>query len=168
MDVTRLRAVGYGKDWGCDVTNTIAREDWDSRQELIRLQREMNRLARRTRRSASRQGARVFPSVILSTAKETLVVRAEVPGMRLEDFDVNVSGDVLTLQGVRVTGKQLEGGWYHRRERQSGGFSRAVRLPVAVDGERAEATYVAGVLTITLPLREPAQPKEIWVRVVEA
>jgi HSP20 family protein len=61
----------------------------------------------------------------------------------------------------------MEGGWYHRRERESGEFSRTVRLPAAVDGDRAEATYVAGVLTIALPLMEPAKPKEIPVRVIE-
>jgi HSP20 family protein len=96
-----------------------------------------------------------------------MVVRAEVPGMKLEDFDISVSGDILTVQGARFTGEGLEGGWYHRRERESGGFSRAVRLPAEVDGNQAEAAYVAGVLTISLPLKEAAKPKEIPVKVVE-
>jgi HSP20 family protein len=87
--------------------------------------------------------------------------------MDLEGFDISVSGDILTVQGTRVTGQELEGGWYHRRERESGGFSRAVRLPAEVDDDKAEATYVAGVLTISLPLRAAAKPKEISVRVVE-
>jgi HSP20 family protein len=146
----------------------LKQEEWDPKQELIRLQREMNHLARRGRRPATRRRSRVFPSIIISTAENRLVVRAEVPGMKLEDFDISVSGDTLTMQGVRVTGKGLEAGWYHRRERESGGFSRAVRLPAAVDGDRAEASYQAGVLTITLPLQEPAKPKEISVRVAGA
>ena len=50
---------------------------------------------------------------------------------------------------------------------ESGSFSRAVRLPAEVEGDKAEATYVAGVLTISLPLKEAAKPKEIPVRVVE-
>jgi HSP20 family protein len=145
----------------------IRQEEWDPRQELIRLQREMNRLAQRAWRPTGRRGTRVFPSIIISTAQDQLLVRAEVPGMKLQDFDISVSGDTLTVQGMRVTGKGLEGGWFHRRERESGGFSRAVRLPAAVDGDRAEATYVAGVLTITLPLQGPAKPKEISVRVAE-
>jgi HSP20 family protein len=87
--------------------------------------------------------------------------------MKLEDFEISVSGDTLTLQGTRLTGGELEGGWYHRRERESGGFNRAVRLPADVDGDRAEATYVAGVLTISLPLRAAAKPQQIPVRVVE-
>jgi HSP20 family protein len=110
---------------------------------------------------------RVFPSIIISTTEKSLVVRAEVPGMKLEDLEVSVSGDVLTVQGTRVTGEGLEGGWYHRRERESGGFSRAIRLPAEVDGDKAEADYVAGVLTVTLPLKRPAKPKEIRVGVAE-
>ncbi len=142
--------------------------DWEARQELAQLQREMNRLARRVRRPAGPRGARVFPSVIVSATDETLVVRAEIPGMKLEDFEIRVSGEILTVQGTRITGEGLEGGWYHRRERESGGFSRAIRLPAEVEGEAAEASYKAGVLTITLPLRKPAKPRQIPVKVMEA
>jgi HSP20 family protein len=73
----------------------------------------------------------------------------------------------LSIRGTRTTGGELEGGWYHRRERESGSFRRAVRLPAEVDGARADATYVAGVLAIRLPLREAAKPREIPVKVVE-
>jgi HSP20 family protein len=141
--------------------------DWEARQELAQLQREMNRLARRVRRPTGPRGARVFPSVIVSATDETLIVRAEIPGMKLEDFEIRVSGEILTVQGTRITGEGLEGGWYHRRERESGGFSRAIRLPAEVEGEAAEASYKAGVLTITLPLRKPAKPRQIPVKVME-
>ncbi len=142
--------------------------DWDSRRELAQLQQEMNRLARRVRRPARPRGARVFPSIIVSATDEELVVRAEIPGMKLEEFEISVSGEILTVQGSRITGEGLEGGWYHRRERESGGFSRAIRLPAQVEGEQAEASYTAGVLTITLPLRKPAKPRQIPVTVMEA
>jgi HSP20 family protein len=142
-------------------------DEHDVRRELLQLQQEMNQLARRSFRPASRRGARVFPSIIISTTEERLLVRAEIPGMELDGFDISVSGDVLTVQGSRATGEELEGGWYHRRERESGGFSRAVRLPAEVDNDKAEATYVAGVLTISLPLKAAAKPKDIPVRVLE-
>jgi HSP20 family protein len=87
--------------------------------------------------------------------------------MKLEDFDISVSGDTLTVQGARTTGGELEGGWYHRRERESGGFSRAIRLASEVEGDSAEATYVAGVLTVSLPLKAAAKPREIPVKVAE-
>ena len=147
------------------MANIIRQEDFQ--QDLARLQGEMNQLTRRVSRPGARRRGRIFPSVIISTTDEDLLVRAEVPGMKLEDFDISVSGDTLTVQGIAVTDAELEGGWYHRRERESGGFSRAIRLPAEVDGEKAEATYVAGVLTITLPLKEAAKPKQIPVRVVE-
>jgi HSP20 family protein len=142
-------------------------EDSDVERELVQLQRELGRLAGRGVRPSAPQGTRVFPSIIISAAGDKLMVRAEVPGMKLEDFDISISGDTLTVQGARLTGEDLEGGWYHRRERESGGFGRAVRLPAVVDGDRAEAAYVAGVLTIALPLREEVKPKEISVRVTE-
>jgi HSP20 family protein len=134
----------------------------------MRLQREMNRLERRTRRAGRAPGARVFPAIVISATDEKLVIRAEIPGMALEDFDISVSGDTLTIMGTRATGQDLEDGWYHRRERASGGFSRAVRLPAEVDGDRAEAGYLAGVLSISLPLKEAAKPRHIPVQVVEA
>jgi HSP20 family protein len=142
-------------------------EDLGVESELVQLQQEMNRLAGRKARRGPVQGPRVFPSIIISASDDKLLVRAEVPGMNLDSFDISISGDTLTVQGARITGQDLEGGWYHRRERESGGFSRAVRLPAAVDGDRAEATYVAGVLTISLPLREEARPKEISVKLAE-
>jgi len=149
------------------MVNNIGKQDRDLGRNLDRLQRDVDDLARRVLRPVPRRGTRVFPSIIISATDEALLVRAEVPGMKLEDFQISVSGDTLTLQGSRLTGGELEGGWYHRRERESGGFSRAVRLPAMVDGDSAEATYVAGVLTISLPLKAAAKPRQIPVRVVE-
>lgn len=149
------------------MANFVEQEGWDPRQDLVRLQREMERLRRRVLRPVARRGARVFPSVIISAAEDKLVVRAEVPGMDLDDFDISVSGDTLTVQGTRVTGEDMEEGWYHRRERETGAFSRSIRLPAVVDGDRAEATYLAGVLAISLPLKQAAKPRQIPVNVVE-
>jgi HSP20 family protein len=149
------------------MANIWGREEWDSREELSQMQRERDRLAQGAFRSVGSQGVRLFPSIIVSATDEALLVRAEVPGMDLKDLGMSVSGDTLTIDGYRITGKGLEGGWYHRRERESGGFSRAVRLPADVDGDGAEATYVAGVLTISLPLRQSARPKAIPVHIAE-
>ena len=145
----------------------LKQDDWGYRQDLDQLQQEMERLRRRAFRPVLRRGARVFPSVVISATEAVLVVRAEVPGMDPLEFDITVSGDNLTIRGTRFTGQGLEGGWYHRRERESGSFSRAIRLPAEVDGDRAEATYVAGVLAISLPLKQAAKPREIPVRVEE-
>lgn len=142
-------------------------EDSTIERELARLQQEMNRLTRRPGRSTPPRGTRGFPGIVIATKADGLYVRAEVPGIKLEDLDISVSGDMLTIQGTRITGAALEGGRYHRRERESGGFSRSIRLPAEVDGAKAEATYVAGVLAIRLPLKEAAKPREVVVRVAE-
>lgn len=149
------------------MANIVSQGDWDPGQDLVQLQRDMDRLRQRVRRPVARRGARIFPSVIISATEGRLMVRAEVPGMDLEDFDISVSGDTLTVQGTRSTGDGLENGWYHRRERESGSFSRAIRLPAEVGGNQAEATYVAGVLAVSLPLKGAAKPKEIRVKVSE-
>ncbi|MEJ2210777.1 MAG: Hsp20/alpha crystallin family protein, partial [Anaerolineae bacterium] len=129
-------------------------------QELARQQE-----SRRAEHGLRQHGQnRVFPPVIISTNDKELLVRAEVPGMKLEEFEITVSGDVLTVEGVRATGEDLEGGWYHRRERPMGRFSRAVHLPAEIDGDRAEAAYVAGILTVALPLRQAARPTQVPIR----
>jgi len=149
------------------MTGSLRPEDREANRELASLQRQLNTLAGLAMHSAAPRGVRVFPSVIISATDEKLIVRAEVPGMALEDFDISVSGETLIIQGSRLTGEGLEGGWYHRRERESGGFSRAIRLPVAVDADAVEATYMAGVLTVSLPPKRPAKPRAIPVKVVE-
>lgn len=123
--------------------------------------------SRQARSRPARQAARVFPSIIVSATEDQLVVRAEMPGIDLEQLDVSISGDVLTIQGFRQTGRDMEGGWCHRRERESGGFSRAVRLPAEVDGDKTEASYQAGVLTVKVPLRQEARPRQVPIRVAE-
>ena len=123
--------------------------------------------ARQVRSRQARHGARVFPSIIVSATEDRLIVRAEIPGIDPQQLELSVSGDVLSIQGVRLTGQGLEGGWYHRRERESGAFNRAVRLPAEVDGEKTEASYQAGVLTVTVPLRQAAKPRQVPIRVAE-
>jgi len=149
------------------MTGFLRPDDRDAKSEWAPLQWGIDRLAQPTTRPVARRGVRVFPSIIISATDEKVIVRAEVPGMKLEDFDISVSGEILTLQGSRLTGEGLEGGWYHGRERESGGFSRAIRLPVEVDVDAAEATYMAGVLTVSLVPKKPAKPRAISVKVVE-
>lgn len=147
------------------MANIVSQGDWDSSQDVDRMQRQMDSLRHRVHRPVPRRGARIFPSVIISATKDRLVVRAEVPGMDPDGFDISVSGDTLTVRGTRTTGEGLQNGWYHRRERDSGVFSRAIRLPAEVDGNQAEATYITGILAVSLPLKGVARPKEIQVRV---
>jgi HSP20 family protein len=84
----------------------------------------------------------------------------------VEDLDINLEGETLTLQGKRnYAGIEGEGLSYHRREIESGSFNRAIALPLKVDVEAVGATLVNGILTITLPKAVEARPRQINVAV---
>lgn len=106
---------------------------------------------------------RVFPALNVWEEDDTLFVEAEVPGLKMEDLEVTVVGDELTIKGQRnstnvVCGRVL------RQERNVGHFVRTVTLPYPVDSERVEATMRDGVLLIKLPKTEAAKPRRIEVR----
>jgi HSP20 family protein len=84
----------------------------------------------------------------------------------MEDLEVLVTGDELTLKGERREVK-LEGASYHRHERGVGTFSRTVRLPIAIDSNKVQARLQEGVLTVTLPKSEASRPRKIEVKSVE-
>ena len=94
---------------------------------------------------------------------EALQVTVDLPGMKPEDVDVEVKDGALWISGHREEEKQEEGDTYHRRERRVGKFRRIEPLPVTVDQERVTASYVDGVLTVTLPKVEEAKAKTIRV-----
>jgi HSP20 family protein len=100
---------------------------------------------------------------IFETDAHEYVIKAELPEMKREDITVTFEQNVLTLKGVRKA-EQLPGGSAQRLERQYGSFERSFVLPSSVDGSRISASYKDGVLTIQLPQREDAKPKQIEVQ----
>lgn len=100
---------------------------------------------------ASRWG--LLPAEVRET-EDGVVVAMEAPGMRPEDFDVDVVEDMLMIRGEKRAARDgAEGGRYFLLERAYGAFERTIRLPAEVDRDRAAAHYRAGVLTVTLPKR---------------
>jgi HSP20 family protein len=106
---------------------------------------------------------RSFPAVNVWENEEVLFAEAEVPGLKMEDLEILVTGNELTIKGERGDEKQ-EGVTYHRRERGAGTFSGVVRLPVDVDVSKVEARLENGVLTIALPKAASAKPRKIAVK----
>lgn len=106
---------------------------------------------------------RAFPAMNLWEDDQRLMLEAEVPGMGLDDLDIAIQGNELTLKGQRnvVNGDNAT---YHRRERGVGTFTRYITLPVEVDADRVEAALKDGVLTIVLPKSEKARARKITVR----
>jgi HSP20 family protein len=106
-----------------------------------------------------------LPAVDLHEDRDHLVLRAELPGMKKEEIDISLHGDVLTLSGERKEEKRFEEAETYRQERFLGRFQRAFTLPVAVDADKVDASYKDGVLTVHLPKAENAKPKQIEVKV---
>lgn len=102
---------------------------------------------------------------IYSNGQHELVLKAELPDMKQEDIDLTVEDNTLTLRGARKLDEEVAEDQFHRIERSYGSFVRTFGLPPTVDAGRVSAEYKAGVLTVRLPLREEAKPKQIKVQV---
>lgn len=107
--------------------------------------------------------SRTMPALNVWEDDANLYAELEVPGMNMDDLELTVMGNELSVRGQRKPFEQ-EGVTYHRRERETGNFSRVVRLPVEIDADRVEASLRHGVLTITLPKAETARPRKIEVK----
>ena len=132
-------------------------------RELNQIQRDMNRVFD----GYSPVRARIapsYPALNIWSSEEGLVVNAEVPGIDVEDIEISVVGETLTLNGARKSEDLEEGARYHRQERGYGKFNRSVELPFPVDIDKVEATFKNGVLQISLPRSEADKPKKIVVK----
>ncbi len=105
----------------------------------------------------------VPPVDIYETPEHEVVIKAELPAMRREDIAVTFEDNVLTLKGERKADADVARERYQRLERFSGTFSRSFTLPATVDAGRISAAYKDGVLTVRLPQREEARPKQIEI-----
>ena len=102
---------------------------------------------------------------IYETDAHEVVLKAELPEMKREDISVTFENGVLTLKGERKFEQETKQENYHRVERRHGAFSRSFTLPNTVDASRINAAYKDGILTIRLPQREEAKPKQIDVNI---
>jgi HSP20 family protein len=92
-----------------------------------------------------------------------VVVKATVPGIKPEDIEVTITGDLLTIKGEFKSEEKTEKRNYLRQERRFGSFCRQVGLPSSVDTANAKATFEQGVLTLELPKVEPARAKTVKI-----
>ena len=97
------------------------------------------------------------------TDKE-VVVKASMPGMKAEDVEISVTGDVLTLKGEHREEQEVNEDKYFRKEMRFGSFVRSLEIPVPVKVDKAEAVFENGVLTLMLPKTEAVKPKTIKVK----
>src|SRR6185295_1400283 len=144
---------------------TIVR--YDPFRDLRTLQEEVNRLfSTNLTRGFGEEGIGAGawnPSVDIYENKDQIVLEAELPGMKRDDFELSVENNVITLRGERQFEKKEEADNYHRVERSYGSFTRSFTLPQSVSAEGATAEYRNGVLRVTLPKREETKARRIKI-----
>ena len=138
----------------------------DVSRELTDIQGQMNRLFDNFLGQPTASMERVWaPAVDMYETKSEVVLAAELPGLSEKDIRLSITGDLLTIQGERQGGNEVQDASHYRRERWYGKFERALPLPVAVEASQVKATYRDGVLTVRLPKVEAIKPKEIKIDV---
>lgn len=129
--------------------------------DVFRQMEQMRRDVKRIR-SAFDQG--VYPAINIYDDSESFIVRAELPGVKSEDIDIQVTGKTLNIKGTRKIYSVEDKFSYHRRERKWGDFRRAIDLPELIDSEKVSANFNSGVLEILLPRAEQAKQRKIDVK----
>jgi len=131
---------------------------------LLNLQRELDRAFNNPLMSDfGLSGRGVYPPVNVFSNQDGYLVKMEAPGLNPEHLNIEAHGRTLTLRGKREA-VVPQGGSFHRRERNSGEFSRSLQLPADLDLTRAEASYKQGMLTLRIPKKEEAKPRQIAVK----
>ncbi len=142
---------------------------WDPFRDLISIQDRMNRLFEQTlsrsRGEEAVSAATWTPAVDIYETPDTIVMKAELPGVSREDIQIHINDNTLTLKGERRFAKDVQEESYLRIERAYGSFHRSFTLPAGVHQEKIRALFKDGVLELTLPKAEDSKPKRISIEV---
>ncbi len=134
-------------------------------REFDRLRREMDDLyGALSGGSISMPSAGVFPLTNLTEDSTHYYVRTELPGIKSDELDIQVTAEGISISGERKIPKESENAKYHRREREAGKFSRLINFPGQVDVEKVEASMENGVLKVIVPKSKAAKPRQITVK----
>ena len=136
---------------------------YDPFREMRGLQREMNRMFSDRFHGEEAFGTAWNPKIDIYENADSMVLEAELPGMKREDFELSFENNVLTLKGERRFEKKTDEDNYHRVERAYGEFSRSFTLPHTVTVENAKAEFENGMLTVTLKKREETKARKIEI-----
>lgn len=144
---------------------------WQPFRDLLATEREFDRLFREAfsplfgKREGELSTRAWAPAVDIFETENSIVLKAELPGVDPKDVEVRVEDNTLYLKGERKFEKETKEENYHRIERSYGSFARSFVLPNSMDAEKVAAEYQDGLLTLTLPKREEAKPKTIKINV---
>lgn len=136
---------------------------WRPFREMVSLRDAMDRLFEDSVITPKGGGASV-PKIDIKDKKDHVEVRAELPGMKEEEVDVEISDGVMTISGEKKAEEEKEGEGYYYKESHSGTFTRSFTLPADIKEEKAEAEMKNGVLTITVPKVAPKKATKIALK----
>ena len=104
-----------------------------------------------------------IPAIDMYQTDNEVVIKASLPGVKTEDVQINMTGDLLTIKGEMKQADKSKTKNYHIHEQRLGAFERRVQLPILVVSDKARAEFENGVLTVTLPKAEEVKPKMITI-----
>jgi HSP20 family protein len=139
---------------------------WEPMREMMTLREAMDRLFDDafTRPLSLGTVSSALPAIDLYQTADDVVLKAVLPGLKSEDVQVSISGDVLTLRGELKQQEAREDATWHIREQRFGSFERSIMLPTEVQADKAKADFEDGVLTIILPKAETVKPRTINIK----
>ncbi len=144
---------------------------WDPFRDLMTIQERMNRLFDQTlskTRTEDEEGLTAStwsPAVDIYETADSIVLKAELPGLSRENIDIQVRDNTLTLKGERRFEREVKDENYLRIERSYGAFQRGFSLPAVIQQDKIKATFKDGVLEVNLPKAEEAKPKQVKIEV---
>lgn len=138
---------------------------WEPAREMMTLREAMDRLFDDafTRPLSLRDGWSV-PAIDMYQTDDEIVVKAALPGVKADEVQINITGEVLTLKGEMKHEEEKEEKAWHIREQRYGSFERSIVLPTDVVADKAKADFENGILTITLPKADEVKPRTITVK----
>ena len=138
---------------------------WEPMREFLTLREAMNQLFDDSfTRPLSTSGVSAIPAIDMYEENDQVVVKAALPGLKPEDVQISVTGDVLSLRGEVKSKEEPKNATYHIHEYQYGSFERVLRLPTEVQTDKARADFENGILTISLPKAEAVKPRSIAIK----
>jgi HSP20 family protein len=145
-------------------------ERWDPFHEMMTLRNRVDHLFESMfARPRGEWMATIFdyPALDMYESDGKIKVDVPLPGVKLEEVELTISGNTLTIKGERKAKEEVKDEHYYRHEMHYGAFTRAVTLPEMVDVAKPEATFESGVLTVSFPKLKTVEPKRIEIKQTE-
>jgi len=138
---------------------------WEPAREMVTLREAMDRLFDDAFTHPFGQAAGIpSPAIDMYQTDDDVVVRATLPGLKAEDVQISITGDLLSIKGEFKDKSETKERAYYLREQRYGAFERTLGLPTSVRADKAKAEFEDGILTIALPKAEEAKPRLINIK----